>query len=321
MNDWEKILKPVKINPEQMSSILKGKAESYSGKLRLYKIFGEVPSSLWQVRHTEKLDLKDQSQHNVSQEHRNDTLKTFDSSTRNQNVRWKGAISMFPRKILEQLLDFYTQPGDRVLDLTCGHNSRLEPTFMRGRHYTGVDISKPFMVFNEQVKTKLLKEHPEIKCEINLHLGDSRYIKLPENYYDFHFTSPPFYSIEDYGDEPEQLGKLGTYGDFMGGMLLVYKNIYKSLKPGKFNIINVNDFRLNGKYYTYHTDTINALKEAGFTMYDFIVMKYSNAMRSCFPNQIWEEKLLPKIQEFLIVTYKAPNYPHSVVYPFKKKVL
>src|SRR3990167_1657075 len=101
---WKSILKPIEINKEQKSSILKGKADSYSGKLRLMSVFGRIPDSVWEVRHTEKLDLKEQSQQKVSQEHRNDTLKVFDNSTRNQNVRWKGAISMFPKQILDQLL-------------------------------------------------------------------------------------------------------------------------------------------------------------------------------------------------------------------------
>ena len=314
---WKSILKPIEINKEQKSSILKGKADSYSGKLRLMSVFGRIPDSVWEVRHTEKLDLKEQSQQKVSQEHRNDTLKVFDNSTRNQNVRWKGAISMFPKQILDQLLDFYTEQGDWFFDPFAGHNSRMEPSFLKGRNYVGYDISHDFMEFNRQVRDKMLKNNPK-NIQLVLKEQDSRTIDEPDNSMDFVFSSPPYWNIEWYGDEPEQLGKQ-TYENFMKDITEIYAHCFRVLKPGKFCIININDFRKDGVYYSYHVDTINALKSVGFKQYDMVIMKYGNAMRKSFPNQIWEEKLIPKIIEYLPVFYKPPTYPHSAVYPFNKR--
>lgn len=316
MSDWKEILSPIKINTEQKDKILKGRDDAHAGKIRLLNTFGKIPDSVWEVKHTEKLDLTTRSQHNVSDEHRNDTLKTFDNSTRNQNVRWKGAISMFPKQILDQLLDFYTEPGDWFFDPFAGHNSRMEPAFLKGRNYIGYDISHDFMEFNREIAEKLRKEHPH-GTDIILKEQDSRTIDEPDNSVDFIFSSPPYWNIEWYGDEEEQLGNL-TYEQFMKDITDIYRQCYRILKPGKFCIINVNDFRKGGKYYSYHADTINALKEAGFSQYDFIIMKYANAMRKCFPNQIWQEKLMPKIQEFLIVMYKAPQVNHRAVYPFEE---
>ena len=99
----------------------------------------------------------------------------------------------------------------------------------------------------------------------------------------------------------------------------IYAQCYRVLKPGKFCIINVNDFRKGGEYYSYHVDTVNALKSVGFKQYDMVIMKYANAMRKSFPNQIWEEKLMPKSIEYIIVMYKPPEGPHSAVYPFTPK--
>ena len=79
----------------------------------------------------------------------------------------------------------------------------------------------------------------------------------------------------------------------------------------------MNDFRKGGEYYSYHTDTVNALKSVGFKQYDMVIMKYKNAMRKAFPNQIFQEKLMPKSIEYLIVMYKPPKEDHSAVYPFK----
>lgn len=305
MNKWEDFLKPIKINSEQRKKILKGKSEAYSGKIKLYSIFNKIPDSIWDVKHTTKLDIKERSQHEIAKQHRNDTLKTFDNSTRNQNVRWKGAISMFPREINEQLLKFYTHKKDIIFDPMAGHSSRMEATYKLGRHYIGYDISHEFMEFNRKIKKELLKDNPD-NIQITLKEQDSRTIDEPDDSVDFIFTSPPYWNLEWYGDEEEQLGNL-SYDDFMKDITDIYKQCFRILKPGKFCIINVNDFRKGGEYYSYHVDTVNALKSAGFKQFDMVIMRYKNAMRKCFPNQILEEKLMPKIFEYLIIMMKPDD--------------
>lgn len=315
--DWKDFFKEIRVNKEQKTKILKGRSESIDGKIKLNNIFGRVPDSVWPVKQEQKIDMSDRTQDKVSSGHRNDTLNIYDNSTRNKNVRWKGALSIFPISILNQLLDFYTVPGETFFDPFAGHNSRMEASFKKARHYIGYDVSKVFMEFNREVAGNLLKHNPN-NISITLKEQDSRTIDDEDNSVDFIFSSPPYWSLEWYGDEPEQLGKL-SYEDFMKDMTDIYKHCYRILKPGKFCLINVNDFRLDGKYYSYHTDTINALKEAGFTQYDMIIMKYGNAMRKSFPNQILKEKLMPKIHEYIIVMYKAPEQPHSAVFPFNIK--
>ena len=314
--EWSDVLKPIIVNPDQRKKILEGRKKSYEGKLRLINIFGKIPDSIWEVRHTEKVDMDERTQHVVSEKHRNDTLKMFDNSTRNQNVRWKGAISIFPRDILDKLLDFYTLEGEVFLDPFAGHNSRMEVSYNKFRNYIGYDISHDFMEFNRGLAKKVLRNNPK-NTSIVLKEQDSRTIDEPDNSVDFIFSSPPYWNLEWYGDEKEQLGKL-SYEEFVKDITTIYQQCYRVLKPGKFCIINVNDFRKGGKYYSYHVDTVNALKAAGFVQYDTVIMHYANSMRMAFPNQIMEEKLLPKGHEYLLVFIKEPVGKHSAVFPFKE---
>ena len=319
MSDWSEVLKPTVFNVDQRKKILEGREKSYEGKLKLLKIFNRIPDSIWEVRHTEKVDMAERTQHVISNEHRNDTLKAFDNSTRNQNIRWKGAISIFPRDILDKLLDFYTVEGDVFLDPFAGHNSRMSPSYNKYRHYIGYDISHDFMEFNRELAKKLLRDNPK-GTSIVLKEQDSRTIDEPDNSADFIFSSPPYWNLEWYGDEKEQLGKL-SYNDFMRDITIIYQQCYRVLKPGKFCIINVNDFRKGGKYYSYHVDTVNALKSVGFEQFDHLIMKYPNAMRKSFPNQILEEKLLPKIHEHLLVFIKPdPSCPGTFPWLKGKKI-
>ena len=50
--------------------------------------------------------------------------------------------------------------------------------------------------------------------KIELHEQDSRDINY-DKVFDLAITSPPYWDIETYGDEPEQLGKQQTFQDFM----------------------------------------------------------------------------------------------------------
>ncbi len=130
-------------------------------------------------------------------------------------------------------------------------------------------------------------------------------IKTPDQYGDFTITSPPYWDIEDYGDEPEQLGKWSkTYDDFMNKMANVAKENYRCLKSGSFAAWYINDFRRDKKFYSYHIDTKNILEAAGFVMWDIMIVDLGRAFRESFISQIVEQQILPKRHEYGIIVRK-----------------
>ena len=136
-------------------------------------------------------------------------IKAFDISSRSVRA---GALSRFPQSVARTLLLFYTEPGDTVVDPFAGHNSRMELCWRANRHYIGHDISHEFMEANRKIKALL---HDEVYSDmflehfparITLHECDSRHMPTPDAIGDFTITSPPYWDIEYYGDEPEQIG-------------------------------------------------------------------------------------------------------------------
>jgi len=95
-------------------------------------------------------------------------------------------------------------------------------------------------------------------------------------------NSPPYWDLEYYGDEKEQLGYNHSYGEFLNGLGRVVNECHRVLKRDKYCIFNVNDFRKNGILYTYHSDVIELFKKAGFNMHDIIVVEWASAMGACF---------------------------------------
>lgn len=215
-----------------------------------------------------------------------------------------GALSIFARNICRTCVLLYSKPGDMVVDPFIGHNSRMETCVREGRHYHGYDVSLRFMKDNYLIASQLRKEYPMMKVELNLHTSE-KMIHTPDNFGDFTITSPPYWDIEDYGDEPEQLGKWSkTYDDFMAKMADVAKENYRTLKSGAYAAWFINDFRRKGRFYSYHIDTKAILEAAGFEMWDIMIVDLGRAFRESFIQQIVEQRILPKRHEYGIIVRK-----------------
>jgi DNA modification methylase len=215
-------------------------------------------------------------------------------------------ISRFPKNICQSLVKFFTEPGDTVFDPFAGHNSRMEAVFELGRNYVGYDISEEYMAFNETVKDRLIGNIPvedrskrfiRLTCRNSMEIDD-------KEVGDFCITSPPYWQQEKYTDEPGQLYFCRSYQDFMGNLKEIMDNVFNALKPGAYLCWNVNDFQKDGKFYNYHGDCINLLKDLGFNQKGIIIMDFGSSIRAIFVNQVEEKKIIPKRHEYIIVCQK-----------------
>lgn len=110
--------------------------------------------------------------------------------------------------------------------------------------------------------------------------------------------------IEYYDDNPAQLGYHHTYEEFLAGITRVLSECYRVLKPDKFCVFNVNDFRKEGKYYMYHAHIARIMEKVGFKLHDIIIIPWQSCIGACFADQIWSRKVTAKKHEYLIVGKK-----------------
>ena len=214
-----------------------------------------------------------------------------------------GALSRFPQNIGRAMVLFYSEQAATVYDPFAGHNSRMELCVTLGRHYIGCDISGHFMEFNQRRAHVLRQRYPN--SSIELYHCDSRYVPVAKRCADFTITSPPYWDIEYYGDEPEQLGKASSYEEFLAGLQQVLKENFRVLRYGAYALWFVNDFRRKGKFHLYHVDVLRLAESVGFHVHDLLVVDLLRTMRSCFVNQIMSSKILPKRHEYGLVFRKA----------------
>jgi DNA modification methylase len=232
--------------------------------------------------------------------------KTIEDLTKSREARQR-ILDEFGGELPESIM----KRGDWVVDPFAGHNSRMELCWRAGRNYKGNDISAEFQAANERIKAKLLAEagsdifSDHFNADIELTTGDSRHLPWENGSGDFTITSPPYYNLEHYGDEPGQLG-IGarSYNDFLDRLQKVCCENFRVLKQGRFAVWCVNDFRANGKFHSYHSHVIRLMEKAGFNQYDIAIVDLGHAMRISFPAQAVEQQILPKRHEYALVFQK-----------------
>jgi DNA modification methylase len=261
-----------------------------------------------------------------------DTLAQGSYIANNYNIR-DGALAQTPTILVERLLRFYTEPVDIVLNPMCERAPHLLIANYLKRNAIGQDICRRFYehdvakvkkrlessAFLDPDNNKILKEDTNHffttfnGLQFNLTCGDSRHLDLPNESIDYIITSPPYWDLGIYGDEPEQIGSgtgtgkgdTPTYEEFLIGLGEIFKECFRVLKKDKFMCVQVNDFRKGGKYYNYHNSTIEVLESVGFTLHDLIVYNTStHPLAAVFTSQLEERKIFAKCHEYNICVKK-----------------
>lgn len=221
-----------------------------------------------------------------------------------------GGLSKFPQNIGRLLVRFYCPENGTVYDPFAGHNSRMQLTYECGRNYVGVDVSHDFMRQNKKVRHQLLAANDmaivKTSATIELIEGSSANVKLPSDFADFTVTSPPYWDIEYYGDEPEQLGNAKTYESFLDLLSLHIKENFRILKPGAFCCWCINDFKKGGKYYAYHADLIPIFERIGFNLHTIYIIDLVGSLQASFVQSIMLAKAFPKRHEYCLV-FRRPE--------------
>lgn len=232
------------------------------------------------------------------------------AAARGKESRTGDTLSTFPQNIGRIMLDIYAPEKGIVYDPHAGHNSRMQLVFESGRHYYGVDVWKEAMIANRQIRDILLMKHKsslfvENTPEIKLYEQSSHSVpEISDNFADFSITSPPYWNIEKYGSEDEQLGKSKTYQEFLDKLYLHIKECYRILKPDSYVCYFINDFRDKGVFYPFHIDCYLLHIKAGFIPFNIYVSDLGWTIGAAYLRDIIKRKCLPKRHEYCLVLKK-----------------
>lgn len=167
--------------------------------------------------------------------------------------------SIFDPALCELMYKWFCPEGGDILDPFAGGSVRGIVAHKMGYKYTGIELRA------EQVESNI-EQAAEILPAINQPTwicGDSDQLldTLEDKIYDFIFSCPPYYNLEVYSEDQNDLSNM-TYNDFLEKYQSIIKKAFTLLNPGGYAVFVVGDVRdERGYYYDLVSDTKKAFTD------------------------------------------------------------
>jgi hypothetical protein len=188
-----------------------------------------------------------------------------------------GIATNFKPMNAKALYERYTPKDGVIYDFACGFGGRMLGALSSKNNYKYYGVEPNTETYKNLMKLGYRIE--EVKRRSNLFKikcigSESIDVKNKESV-DFAFSSPPYFSLEQYCDEDTQCYiKYPTLDKwFKGYVEPTIKNIYSLLKPGSYYAVNIADFKLGKKTVNFVDEWINISKNEGFEYVEQIHMK------------------------------------------------
>lgn len=192
----------------------------------------------------------------------------------------------FPETLAREFVEFFTKPGDLVLDPMAGTGSTLIAALRAGRRSIGIELSPEFaQLARERLEQERLMAEPDAPAAWLIE-ADARLLpslELPP--IDYCLTSPPYWDMLrrkgfetqqsrreaglplTYSDSPADLGNIDDYATFLDEVCRIYEQLRAKLRPGAYLTIVVKNVKKGGRMYPLAWDIGRRLGES-YTLKD-----------------------------------------------------
>lgn len=185
----------------------------------------------------------------------------------------------FAESDIVRLIEFFTKPGEKVLDPFVGSGSSLVACAECGRSGTGIELVERWV---EIAGRRLDGAEGQ-----TLLAGDARKVLpgITDAAFDFVVTSPPYWMILQkdwdhkvkaerkskglstrYSDEQDDLGNVQSYDDFLAELGKVFAECRRVLNKREYMCVVVSDFRHKSRFVAYHADICRVIESVGFSL-------------------------------------------------------
>jgi len=212
-------------------------------------------------------------------------------------------VSIFDPVLCELMYDWFVPKGGKILDPFAGGSVRGIVAEEMGYHYDGIELSSNQIHANQKQSNKP-----------NWILGDSdKKLFLLEQEYDFVWTCPPYYDLEVYSDDKDDLSNMseGSFDDKLDK--IIYKSTTK-LKSNRFFGIVVSEVRNPsttgnysiGNYRKLVSKTIGMCERHGLKFYNDIVLFNSQHQASRVGKTYFDRnRKIPSVHQNILIFVKG----------------
>lgn len=208
-------------------------------------------------------------------------------------------ISEFLPELCTTIIRYWSMPGDLIVDPFAGRATRGLLTRMLDRRYCGYEIA-PTTFRNTSKKVEAVGG--KVFCADGCKLAHTK-----DGVADLVMTSPPYFAQEGHEESKEgglQLSTLDSYETFLVKIAECGRNIERVLKPKKFCVFNVADFRENGKFRLFHCDVFRLFEQVGLAPWDDVIIENLSPFRFVGASAAAMRRRTIKIHEHLCVFRK-----------------
>lgn len=237
------------------------------------------------------------------------TEETGHTGARNETFRadhdsvYTGSHSVFPAPLVEWILLRYGGPaGGRVLDAFAGGPPRGLVSSIMGMEYHGFEIRQAQIDENLKVAQRLKLKN------LHYHLSDGRFLEPEIGQFDCALTCPPYYNLEVYSDQADDISSFRSYDEFNASMWVCAHSHRPKMKPGSFVCIVVGPLRdkKTGELIDFRAHTVENFRDAGFIFWQEIILSKNFGSAAKRSTNSWKGLKLVPIHEFLLV-FRTPE--------------
>ena len=216
-------------------------------------------------------------------------------------IKQKGT-SIFDPVLCEIMYRWFCVDGGLIIDPFSGGSVRGIVASKLGYQYLGIDLSEKQI--NENIKQAgTLNLKPEWLVGDSLNIDEIAKGKEA----DMIFSCPPYYDLEKYGDDPNDLSNKQTYQEFIKTYREIIKKSLALLKDDRFAVFVVGDIRdKEGVYRNFVSDTISAFVDAGVKLYNegILITSYGSLIIR-IKQQFTKYRKLGKAHQNVLIFYKG----------------
>jgi DNA modification methylase len=181
----------------------------------------------------------------------------------------------FPETLAREFIEFFTQQGQVVLDPMAGTGSALVAALRAGRHSFGVELNPVYADIARQIVTEERQKLGQAAEGLQALIVTGNAAKIGElaSEYslppiDYVITSPPYWNMLHapgaetqhkrrqsssldviYSDDPQDLGNISSYEEFLDRLEMIYIGLQPYLKHRAYLTIIVKNVTKGGKLY------------------------------------------------------------------------
>lgn len=214
---------------------------------------------------------------------------------------YKGASSFDP--VLAEIACswFVPGPGVRVFDCFSGGVTKGAVATKCGHQFFGLELRKEQVEANQK-KIVELGVSPMYVCDdgssIAAHLGVATQ--------DLFLTCPPYWNLEVYSNNENDLSNMSDYGSFIDRLAYIFTQAIQCLKKNRFAVVVVGDIRdKQGFCYNFPGDVIRIFQQNGCCLWNDIAIIGNDAHAQLRARQYMNTRKLARIHQRMLVFYNG----------------